>query len=171
MPEIVHGGFSARGLKFGIVVSRFNDFVTQKLHDAAVECLKKHGASEKDIESFSCPGSFEIPQVANHLAATGGYDALVCLGCVIRGETPHFKYIADEVTRGVGEVSRETGVPIAFGVLTTETPEQALERSGGRAGNKGWDAALSAIEMANLVRKIQNRRGTRKKSFARRRRG
>ena len=156
----VKGEVSAKGMKFGIVVSRFNDRVTQRLHSAALKCLKTHGAAENDVHSFSCPGSFEIPQVANHLAASGNYDALICLGCVIRGETPHWEYIAAEVTRGVGHVARSTGIPISFGVLTTDTPEQALERSGGKAGNKGWDAALSAIEMANLIRNVRGKKKT-----------
>jgi len=155
MSTIVQGELAAKGMKFGIVVSRFNDFVTQKLYRAALECLTKHGAKEDDIQSFSCPGSFEIPQVVSQLVASQKFDALICLGCVIRGETPHFEYIAAEVTRGVGQVARASGIPISFGVLTTDTPEQALERAGGKAGNKGWDAALSAIEMANLMRKIR----------------
>jgi len=154
----IEGEHSARGLKIAIVVSRFNDFVTRRLHEGALECLRKHGAQEADIKSFSCPGSFELPQVAGQLAATGKYDALICLGCVIRGETPHWEYIASEATRGIGQVARASGIPISFGVLTTETPEQALERSGGEAGNKGWEAALSAIEMANLFRQIERKK-------------
>ena len=158
MTKMDEGGFSAKGLRFGIVVSRFNDFITRRLHSAALQCLRKHGATDSNVESFSCAGSFEIPQVANYLAATGKYDALICLGCVIRGETPHFQYVASEVTRGIGEVARRSEIPISFGVLTTETPEQALDRSGGKAGNKGWEAALSAIEMAQLVKILQSKK-------------
>lgn len=163
LPKTIQGELSAKGLKFGIVVSRFNDFVTRKLHAEALECLTKHGAREADIESFSCAGSFEIPQVAHRLAATGKYDALICLGCVIRGETPHWEYIATEATRGIGQVARSSGIPIAFGVLTTETPEQALERAEGKAGNRGWDAAVSAIEMANLFKRIREKNKNRRR--------
>jgi 6,7-dimethyl-8-ribityllumazine synthase len=151
------GGITTKGLKFGIIVSQFNDSVTKRLHHGALECLKAHGVAERHIESFSCPGSFELPQVANHLAQSGKYDALICLGCVIRGETPHFEYIAAEAARGIGRVAFATGVPISFGVLTTDTPKQALDRAGGEVGNKGWDAALSAIEMVNLVGAIKRR--------------
>jgi 6,7-dimethyl-8-ribityllumazine synthase len=153
----VKEGLSTKGLRFGIVVSQFNDFVTHKLHDGALKCLKAYGITTSQVESFSCPGSFELPQVAKHLAATGRYDALICLGCVIRGETPHFKYVAREAARGIEQVALETGIPITFGVLTTDTPKQALERAGGKAGNKGWDAALGAIEMATLFRNIRER--------------
>jgi 6,7-dimethyl-8-ribityllumazine synthase len=153
----VRDGLSTKGLRFGIIVSQFNDFVTHKLHDGALNCLKAHGITSSQVESFSCPGSFELPQVANHLAATGRYDALICLGCVIRGETPHFKYVAGEAAHGIEQVALETGVPITFGVLTTDTPKQALERAGGKMGNKGWDAALSAIEVATLFRNIRER--------------
>jgi 6,7-dimethyl-8-ribityllumazine synthase len=155
----VKRGLSAKGLMFGIIVSQFNDFVTHKLHDGALKCLKAHGITASHVESFSCPGSFELPQVANHLAATGRYNALICLGCVIRGETPHFKYVAKEAAHGIEQVALETGVPITFGVLTTDTPKQALERAGGKVGNKGWDAALSAIEMANLFGSIRKTNG------------
>ena len=167
MTKMVEGEVSAKGVKFGIIVSRFNDSITRRLHTAALECLAKHGAAKSDVETFSCAGSFEIPQVADQLASTRKYDALICLGCVIRGETPHFEYIAAEVTRGVGHVARTSGVPISFGVLTTETSEQALERSGGKAGNKGWDAALSAIEMANLFKRIRTMNRARSKKVQR----
>jgi 6,7-dimethyl-8-ribityllumazine synthase len=151
------GELSTKGLKFGIIVSQFNGFVTQRLHRGALECLKAHGVAADRVDSFLCPGSFELPQVASHLAATGKYDALICLGCVIRGETPHFEYVAREAARGIEEVALATGVPITFGVLTTDTAKQALERAGGRVGNKGWDAAISAVEMANLYRNIRER--------------
>jgi 6,7-dimethyl-8-ribityllumazine synthase len=150
-------GLSTKGLRFGIIVSQFNDFVTHKLHDGALKCLKAHRITASQVESFLCPGSFELPQVANHLALTGRFDALICLGCVIRGETPHFKYVAREAAHGIENVALETGVPITFGVLTTDTAKQALERAGGKVGNKGWDAALSAIEMAALFRNIRKR--------------
>jgi 6,7-dimethyl-8-ribityllumazine synthase len=153
----VKDGPSTKGLRFGIIVSQFNDFVTRKLHDGALKCLKVHGITASQVESFSCPGSFELPQVASHLALTGRYDALICLGCVIRGETPHFKHVAREAAHGIEQVALETGVPITFGVLTTDTPKQALERAGGKVGDKGWDAALSGIEMATLFRNIRER--------------
>jgi 6,7-dimethyl-8-ribityllumazine synthase len=149
-------------MKFAIIVSQFNDSVTKRLHSGALECLKAHGVPASNVESFSCPGSFELPQVANHLAQKGNYDALICLGCIIRGETPHFKYIAAEAAQGIGQVARTTGIPIAFGVLTTDTAKQALDRAGGRAGNKGWDAALSAIEMADLFRKTRRAKRARR---------
>jgi 6,7-dimethyl-8-ribityllumazine synthase len=150
-------GLSTEGLRFGIIVSQFNDFVTRKLHEGALACFKAHRVTASRVESFSCPGSFELPQVAKHLAATGRYDALICLGCVIRGETPHFTYVATEVAHGIEKVALDTGVPITFGVLTTDTPKQALERAGGKVGNKGWDAALGAIEMATLFKNIRER--------------
>jgi 6,7-dimethyl-8-ribityllumazine synthase len=164
MKRTVAASQSAKGLRIGIVLSRFNDFVTQRLYRGAMECLKTHGAVERDVETFSCPGSFEIPQVAHHLAMTRRYDALIGLGCVIRGETPHFEYVAAEAAQGIGEVARSTGVPISFGLLTTDNLEQALERSGGKAGNKGWDAALSAIEMANLIRSIKGKKGRKRRA-------
>lgn len=140
----------ARGLRFGIVMSRFNALITQRLLDGAMDCLTRHGADTNQITAVYCPGSFEIPQVALQMARSGNYDALLCLGCVIRGETPHFDYIAAEVAKGISQVALQSGIPIGFGVLTTETLEQALERAGAKAGNKGWDAALTAIELARL---------------------
>jgi 6,7-dimethyl-8-ribityllumazine synthase len=152
--KVIQGELSAELLKFGIVVSRFNDFVTSKLLDGAVDALVRHGAGEEDIEVVKVPGSFEIPLAAKRLAQKGGYDALVCLGAVIRGATPHFDYVAAEVSKGVAQASLETGVPIAFGVITADTLEQAVERAGSKAGNKGWDAALTAIEMAQVLKRI-----------------
>lgn len=152
--KVIQGELSAELLKFGIVVSRFNDFVTSKLLDGAVDALLRHGAGEEDIEVVRVPGSFEIPLVAKRLAQKGGYDALICLGAVIRGATPHFDYVAAEVSKGVAQASLETGVPIAFGVITADTIEQAVERAGSKAGNKGWDAALTAIEMAQVLKRI-----------------
>ncbi len=150
----IEGALSAEGKTFGIVVSRFNSLVTGQLLEGALDCLRRHGAQDKDITVVYCPGSFELPQVAARLARTGKMDALVCLGCVIRGETPHFDYIAAEVTKGLAGIALETGMPVAFGVLTTDSLEQALERAGAKAGNKGWDAALSAIELVNTFTQL-----------------
>lgn len=161
MVQKIEGVLSAEGFSYGIVVSRFNSLVSKQLLDGAVDCLVRHGASEKNITVVHCPGAFEIPQVALRLAKSGTFDALICLGCVIRGETPHFEYIASEVTKGIGSVALETGIPIAFGVLTTENLEQALERAGAKAGNKGWDAALTAIELTNVFKQLS---GGRKRS-------
>ena len=158
----IEGKLQARGRSFGIVVSRFNSLVTEQLLAGAIDCLVRHGAEENDITVVRCPGSFEIPQVARRLAERGHLDAIICLGCVIRGETPHFDYIAAEVAKGVGQVSLQTDIPVTFGVLTTETLEQALERAGAKAGNKGWDAALSAIELADLKAQLsEGKKGAR----------
>ena len=158
----IEGKLQARGRSFGIVVSRFNSLVTEQLLAGAMDCLVRHGAEEGDITVVRCPGSFEIPQVARRLAEGGRFDAVICLGCVIRGETPHFDYIAAEVAKGVGQISLQTDTPVAFGVLTTETLEQALERAGAKAGNKGWDAALSAIELADLKAQLsEGKKGSR----------
>jgi len=158
----IEGRLLARGRSFGLVVSRFNSLVTEQLLAGAVDCLVRHGAEENDITVVRCPGSFEIPQVARRLAERGHLDAIICLGCVIRGETPHFDYIAAEVAKGIGQISLQTDIPLAFGVLTTETLEQALERAGAKAGNKGWDAALSAIELADLKAQLsEGKKGTR----------
>ena len=129
--------------------------VTSKLLDGAIDCLKRHGTNDEDIEIFYSPGSFEIPLIAKKLAQTGKYNAVICLGAIIRGETPHFDYIASEVSKGIAQVQLETGIPIAFGIITTDDVEQALNRSGMKNGNKGWDAALTAIEMANLINQIK----------------
>jgi 6,7-dimethyl-8-ribityllumazine synthase len=152
--QTYEGQLSARGLKFGIIVSRFNSLVTEQLLSGAIDCLVRHGAATDDISIVRTPGSFEIPQIALRLAEAQPLDAIICLGCVIRGETPHFDYIAAEVSRGTGHVALQTGVPISFGVLTTENLEQALERAGAKSGNKGWDAALSAIELGDLGRRL-----------------
>ena len=154
MPKTIQGDLTAKGLKFAIVASRFNDFITAKLLDGAMDGLMRHGALESDIEIVKVPGSFEIPLVARMLAQSKKYNAIICLGAVIRGATPHFEYVSAEVSKGVASVSMETGLPVIFGVLTTDTIEQAIERAGTKSGNKGWDAALSAIEMANLMRQI-----------------
>ena len=154
MANIIQGNLSAAPYRFGIVVSRFNEFITRRLLDATVDCLRRHGADEKSIDVHHCPGAFEIPQVAHDLAIAAKHNAIICLGCVIRGETPHFDYIAKAVTDGVARVAHETTTPVIFGVLTTETLEQAIDRAGAKGGNKGWEAALAAIEMADLRTKI-----------------
>jgi 6,7-dimethyl-8-ribityllumazine synthase len=155
--KVIEGEIQAQGLKFGIVVSRFNDFITSKLLDGAVDGLLRHGAIEDDIEVVRVPGSFEIPLIAKKMAAQGRFDAVICLGTVIRGATPHFDYVASEVSKGIAVAALETGVPIAFGVLTTDSIEQAVERAGSKSGNKGWDAALTAIEMAQVIKKLPSR--------------
>jgi len=152
--RIIEGKLSADGCTFGLVVSRFNSLVTTQLLSGATDCLLRHGAEEKDLTVVYCPGSFEIPQVALQMANSGTVDAVICLGCVIRGATPHFDYIAGEVAKGIGQIALQTGVPIAFGVLTTDSLEQALERAGAKSGNKGWDAALTAIELVQVNRQI-----------------
>jgi 6,7-dimethyl-8-ribityllumazine synthase len=154
MPKVIQGDLSAKGFKFGIVAARFNDFITARLLDGAVDALIRHGASDTDIEVVRVPGAYEIPLVAQQLARTKKYNAVICLGAVIRGATPHFEYVSAEVSKGVAAVSMETGLPVVFGVLTTDTIEQAVERAGTKSGNKGWDAALSAIEMVNLMKQI-----------------
>jgi 6,7-dimethyl-8-ribityllumazine synthase len=152
--KLIEGELQAKGLKFGIVVSRFNDFITSKLLDGALDALRRHGADEKDIEVVKVPGSFEIPLVAKRLAAKGIYSAIICLGTVIRGATPHFEYVSAEVSKGIASASMDTGVPIAFGIITSDTIEQAVERAGTKSGNKGWDAAITAIEMAQVIKKL-----------------
>jgi 6,7-dimethyl-8-ribityllumazine synthase len=149
------GALAAKGLTFGIVVSRTNEFITSHLLEGALDALRRHGAEEDRIAVVKVPGSFEIPLAAKRLATAGHYDAIVCLGTVIRGATPHFEYIAGEVSKGVAAVALETGVPLSFGVLTTDSIEQAVERAGSKGGNKGFDAACSAIEMANLFRELK----------------
>jgi 6,7-dimethyl-8-ribityllumazine synthase len=158
MPKVMEGKLNAKGMKFGIVVSRFNDFICERLLAGALDALLRNGADEKDIEIFKVPGSFEIPQVARKMALGKKYDAVICLGALIRGATPHFEYLAAEVSKGIAMIGMESEIPVAFGVLTTENLEQAIERAGSKAGNKGWDAALSAIEMANLYREMQGKK-------------
>jgi len=153
--KVYEGNLLARNLRFGIVVSRFNDFIGERLVGGAVDALKRSGASEEDIDIYKVPGAFEIPLIAKKVAESGRYDAVICLGAVIRGSTPHFDYVANEVSKGIASVSLELDIPIAFGVLTTDTIEQAIERAGSKAGNKGWDAAMAAIEMANLARELK----------------
>ena len=154
MPKVIEGKLLAQGLKFGIVLSRFNDFMGQKLLEGTLDALKRHGVLDEDIEIVRVPGAFEIPITVKKMAKSGRYDALIALAVIIRGATPHFDYVAAEATKGIAQVQLETGVPIGFGVITTDTIEQAIERSGSKAGNKGWQAAIAAIEMANVLRQI-----------------
>ncbi len=148
------GNLIAQGLKFGIVVGRFNEFIGGKLLAGAIDALKRHGAEEDNIEITWVPGAFEIPIVAKKMAKTQKYDGVICLGAVIRGSTPHFDYVSSEVSKGIANVSLETEIPVIFGVLTTDTIEQAIERAGTKAGNKGYDAAVTAIEMANIIKQF-----------------
>jgi 6,7-dimethyl-8-ribityllumazine synthase len=152
MGKIFEGMLIGKGLKFGLVVSRFNEFFSSKLLEGAKDALLRHGVSEEDIDTAWVPGSFEIPLIAQKMAESKRYSAVICLGAVIRGATPHFDYIAAEVTKGIARIGLDTGVPVVYGVITTDTLEQAIERSGTKAGNKGFDAAVTAIEMANLVK-------------------
>jgi 6,7-dimethyl-8-ribityllumazine synthase len=154
MPLFLEGKLDATGLKFGIIVGRFNSFIGERLLDGALDAILRHGGNDADIHVARVPGAYEIPLAARKMAATGRYDALICLGAVIRGATPHFDYVAAEVAKGVAHVSLDSGVPVAFGVLTTDTIEQAVERAGTKAGNKGFDAAMTAIETANLFREL-----------------
>ncbi len=149
------GQLVAREYRFGIVVSRFNEFISNNLLSGALDSLKRHEAADDNIDVAWVPGSFEIPLVAAKMAATGRYDAVICLGAVIRGNTPHFDYVASEVSKGIARVSLDSGVPVAFGVITADTLEQAVDRAGAKAGNKGWQAALTAIEMANLMQAMK----------------
>ncbi len=154
MANVIEGTLKADGMRFALVASRFNDFITSKLLEGAMDSLKRHGASESDLTIIWVPGSFEIPLVAKQLAASGKFDAVLTLGAVIRGSTAHFDYVAAEVSKGVAQASLDTGVPVIFGVLTTDTIEQAIERAGTKAGNKGSDAALAAVEMVDLLKNI-----------------
>jgi 6,7-dimethyl-8-ribityllumazine synthase len=151
MPKIIEAGLQARGKKFGIIASRFNDFITSRLIEGALDALIRSGAEDKDITLLKVPGAFEIPLAAQKMAKQGKYDALICLGAVIRGATTHYDYVCAEVSKGIASVSLDSGIPVMFGILTTETIEQAIERAGTKAGNKGFDVALGAVEMANLT--------------------
>ena len=151
MPKIIEAKLLAEGKKFGLVVSRFNNFITERLLEGALDGLLRSGGRDEDIEIVKVPGAFEIPLIAKKMAATGRYHAIICLGAVIRGATPHFDYVSAEVSKGIAVVSLESEVPVIFGIVTTDTIEQAIERAGTKAGNKGWSAAITAIEMANLI--------------------
>lgn len=153
--KVVEGKLDGKGLKFAIVVSRFNSFITEQLLFGALDALKRHGVNEDDITLFKVPGSYEIPLVCKKVATKGQYDAIIALGAVIRGSTPHFDYVASEVAKGVAQVTLDSGKPVIFGVLTTDTIEQAIERAGTKAGNKGYDAAINAIEMAKLLKELK----------------
>ncbi len=155
MPKIIEGQLSAAGLRFAIVVGRFNSFVTDRLMAGALDALERSGADMEQVETVRVPGSWEIPLVAAELARRKRHDAIICLSAVIRGDTPHFDYVAGQAAAGIAKVAAESGIPVAFGVLTTNTFEQAIDRAGGKSGNKGFDAAMTAIEMANLMRTLR----------------
>lgn len=154
MPKTIEGNLSAKGLRFALIVSRFNDFISERLLEGATDTLQRSGADESALDVVRVPGSFEMPVAAKALAGKGVYDAIICLGCVIRGATPHFDYVAGEAAKGISKVSLDSGCPISFGVITADNLEQAIERAGTKSGNKGRDAALTAIEMANLLKTI-----------------
>jgi 6,7-dimethyl-8-ribityllumazine synthase len=154
MPKTLEGKISAEGLRFALIVSRFNDFISSKLLEGALDALRRHGAADAQLTLVKVPGAFEIPLAARKLAESAKYDAVICLGAVIRGSTPHFDYVAAEVSKGIAVVGLESKIPVTFGVLTTDNLEQAIERAGSKAGNKGWDAAMAAMEMANLYKEM-----------------
>ena len=155
MPKTIEGELSAKGLKVGIVVSRFNDFITSRLLGGALDALQRSGAADGDITVVRVPGAREIPIAAKHMAESGKCDAVICLGAVIRGSTPHFDYVAAESSKGVAEIALKTGLPVIYGILTTDTIEQAVERAGTKAGNRGYDAAVAAIEMASVLKQLK----------------
>ena len=157
MPQELHGQLAVDGQRFAIVVSRFNEFITAKLLAGAIDALRRHGCAEDAITCVHVPGAFELPFIAKKLAESGSYDAVICLGCVIRGKTPHFEYVAGQSARGIAEVGLSTGVPTTFGVITADTLEQSVERAGAKSSNKGVDAALCAIELTNLLRQLPGR--------------
>jgi len=148
------GKLNGKGMKFALVVGRFNELISSRLYEGALDCLRRHDVADGDVDSAWVPGAFEMPLVAQRLAATGKYDAVICLGAVIRGGTPHFDYVAAEAAKGIAKVSLDSGVPVVFGVLTTDSIEQAVERAGAKGGNKGWSAASTALEMANLAKTL-----------------
>jgi 6,7-dimethyl-8-ribityllumazine synthase len=152
MPRLIEGEISAKGITVAIVVSRFNDFISQRLLDGALDALKRHGASDDKMTIVRVPGAFEIPVMAKRLSSDDRFDCVICLGAVIRGATPHFEYISAQVARGIASVALESRIPIAFGIITSDTLEQAIERAGAKSGNKGWDAAVSAMEMVSLFK-------------------
>ncbi|MFQ5673299.1 MAG: 6,7-dimethyl-8-ribityllumazine synthase [Nitrospinales bacterium] len=154
MAKIIEGGLTGAGFKFGIVVSRFNDFITGRLLDGALDALIRHGVREGDIEIVKVPGAFEIPAAAKKLSQGKKYDAVICLGAVIRGATPHFNYVSAEASKGIAAAALEADIPVLYGVLTTDNLEQAIERAGSKSGNKGWETAMAAIEMVNLFKQL-----------------
>ena len=154
MVNVIEGKLSGKGFRFGIIISRFNNFITERLQEGAIDALVRHEVQENDIDIAKVPGAFEIPFLAKQMAKSKKVNAVICLGAVIRGETPHFEYIAAEVSKGVAAVAMESNIPVIFGILTTETIEQAIERAGTKSGNKGWDAPLSALEMVNLYKQV-----------------
>jgi 6,7-dimethyl-8-ribityllumazine synthase len=156
--QTIQGNLTGKGLKIGIVVSRFNEFIASRLLEGALDCLQRNEVADKDIALVRVPGSFEIPLAAKKLGATGRYDALICLGAVIRGETPHFDYVAAEVTKGVAQAGLELDLPIIYGILTCDTVEQAIDRAGTKSGNKGFQAAMAAIEMSNLFKNLSRKK-------------
>lgn len=156
MPITIEGHLSAQGLRFAVVIARFNSFITDKLLSGACDALNRHGADTDDTEIVYVPGAFELPLAAQKVAASGRVDAVICLGAVIRGATPHFEYVCAEAAKGIAKVGLDSGLPVIFGVITADTQEQAIERAGSKAGNKGWEAAVSAIEMANLMRELES---------------
>jgi 6,7-dimethyl-8-ribityllumazine synthase len=153
-PKVHQGRLNAEGFRFALVASRWNDFLTSRLVEGALDALERLGADEKAVELFRVPGSFEIPLLARKLAASGKWDAVICLGTIIRGQTPHFEYIAGEVTKGIAQAGMETGVPVVYGIVTADTLEQAIDRAGVKAGNKGFEAAMSAVELVNLYKAV-----------------
>ena len=153
--QVFEGKLNASGFKFGIVVSRFNEFLTGKLLEGAIDCLKRHGAEEDKIDVAYVPGAFEVPYAASRMVKSGRYDAVICLGAIIRGDTPHFDYIAAESSKGIARLALDNNMPVVYGMVTADTLDQAIERAGTKAGNKGWDAALSATEMVNLYRDME----------------
>lgn len=155
MPKVLEGRLSAEGSRFAIIVSRFNDFICSRLMEGALDALVRHGCEEENMAIIKVPGAFEVPLAARKMARTGHYDAVICLGAVIRGATPHFDYVAAEVSKGIASVALESEIPVTFGVLTTDNLEQAIERAGSKSGNKGYEAAMAAIEMVNLFKELQ----------------
>ncbi len=153
----IEGKLNAKGLKFALITSRFNDFITEKLVNGAIDCIVRHNGSEDNVSIIRVPGSFEIPQVAGITAKSGKYDAVICLGAVIRGETPHFDYVSAEVTKGIARVAGDSKIPVTYGIITADTVEQAIDRAGTKMGNRGFDAAMTAIEMADLIKKINKK--------------
>lgn len=155
MPDPIQGHLDAKGLRFAIIGSRFNSFMTDRLLEGALDCLVRHGADPEEVQVIRVPGTWEIPMMARKLADGGRFDALVCVGSLIRGATPHFEYLAAEVTKGLAQIALSTGIPIGYGLVTADTLEQAVERSGSKAGNKGWEAAAAAMELADLYRRLE----------------